>query len=153
PADVSSGVPRVIAGWPFKHVRRALRQDKGDGLTLQSVARVFPRDCHVELPDVISRLQTLGYLKEQMPGWWRTTASGARLRRLSEGRFARERALDLVKDLRTRIRKINADSKYVWKIKTAVVFGSVLENQQRVGDVDVAVLLERRYSDDGRHKI
>lgn len=154
PLDIREAgrTPRTIAGWLFRDVRRVLRQERGEGFVLQDVAQVFPPDRRIELPEVIKRLTILGYLDERAPGWWRVTRKGRRFRERSEGRFSRLRALALIANLNDRIATINADSKYLYKVKTAVVFGSALDEHERVGDVDVAVQFVARHSDREKHE-
>jgi hypothetical protein len=143
---------RRTAGWPFKYVRRILRQDRGDGVTLSDIAAAFDQDSLVELPDVVTRLQALGYLNEVRSGWWRITTRGNRLRQDSEGRFSRTKALELIDEVRDRIAVLNDDRQLVYRVATAVVFGSALGTGHRVGDVDVAIELERRHMSDDAHR-
>jgi hypothetical protein len=46
-----------------------------------------------------------------------------------------------------RVNAVNASKEYAFKVKSAVLFGSLLSCVDRLGDVDVAIDLQRRFSD------
>jgi hypothetical protein len=51
-----------------------------------------------------------------------------------------------------RAHSVNASPKYLYSVRRIAVFGSFLERQERLGDVDVAVDLKSRIALDRRHK-
>src|SRR5205823_6432744 len=100
-----------------------------------------------ELPQLLIRLKALGYLT-QMGTTWSLTARGRKVRGQSQGRITRTAALRVVDRLNQRIKDINRNASYCYKIDVAVVFGSVLDpKKERVGDVDVAYRLAPRVVD------
>ena len=46
-----------------------------------------------------------------------------------------------------RVNAVNASEEYAFKVKSAVLFGSMLSSADRLGDVDVAIDLRRRILD------
>jgi hypothetical protein len=53
----------------------------------------------------------------------------------------------VLREFMDRVNAVNASKKYAFKVKSAVLFGSMLSHVDRLGDVDVAVDLQRRLSD------
>jgi hypothetical protein len=51
-----------------------------------------------------------------------------------------------------RVNAVNASKVYAFKVKSAVLFGSVLSSADGLGDVDVAIDLRRRISDSAKFR-
>ena len=51
-----------------------------------------------------------------------------------------------------RVNAVNASKEYAFKIKSAVLFGSMLSCADRLGDIDVAIDLQRRISDSAKFR-
>ncbi len=63
-------------------------------------------------------------------------------------KLTRAKADVLVRDLLDRVACINTSADYAYTITAVVVFGSYLTDAPKIGDLDVAVGLERRSMDD-----
>jgi predicted nucleotidyltransferase len=48
----------------------------------------------------------------------------------------------------TRLDRFNARAEYVYGVKSAVLFGSMLSDAERLGDVDIAIELEAKMADE-----
>lgn len=145
--ELTGSPPRTIAGWPFALVRKVLRQDKGKGFELpgdsldragDSWTSIFPFEFVQELPNLLTRLKALGLVMQDRVTYT-VTAKGRRLCALSQSRITRQRALKVIDDLVERIKSINDNPTYCYKIAVAVAFGSSLDAaKDKVGDVDIA---------------
>ena len=72
------------------------------------------------------------------------TVKANELRCESRGRLTRAKADGLVCELLARVRALNADAKYAFKVDSVVLFGSYLSSRDRIEDVDVAIALRPR---------
>jgi hypothetical protein len=61
--------------------------------------------------------------------------------------ISRRTAERVLREFMDRMNAVNASTEYAFKIKSAVLFGSMLSCAGRLGDVDVAIDLQRRSSD------
>src|SRR5260370_11883747 len=68
------------------------------------------------------------------------------------GKIPRERAERIVAGLAKRVDEVNGNPDYVYGISAAVVFGSYVRRESFLGDVDIAVRLERRAKDQNEHE-
>jgi len=62
--------------------------------------------------------------------------------------ITRAKADTLLKELLDRVNDINNNREYVYKIETVKVFGSYLIKKKLIGDLDVAIKVERKVSGD-----
>jgi len=151
--ELAGAPPRLLAGWPFLHARKVLRQDKGNGLAIagdderQGWSSLLPWSFVKDLPNLLIRMKALGYLT-QSGTTWRVTAKGEEARRRSQGRITRAAAFRAIERLTRRIKEINENQSYCYSIDVAVIFGSALDPEKdRVGDVDLAYRLAPRVVD------
>jgi predicted nucleotidyltransferase len=61
--------------------------------------------------------------------------------------ISRGTAERVLREFMDRVNAVNASKEYAFKIESAVLFGSMLSCADRLGDVDVAIDLQRRISD------
>jgi predicted nucleotidyltransferase len=59
----------------------------------------------------------------------------------------RKTAESALTGLMSRVREINANPRYLYSVRCVVVFGSFLKQNDRLGDLDVAIQLETRIAD------
>jgi len=64
----------------------------------------------------------------------------------------RRTAERVLREFMSRVHAVNASKDYAFKIRIVVLFGSILSCADRLGDVDVAIDLEPRFSDPIRRK-
>ncbi|MFZ0303742.1 MAG: hypothetical protein WAL75_13715 [Terracidiphilus sp.] len=70
-------------------------------------------------------------------------ATGAR-------QICRKTAERVLTDFLERVRKVNATSQYLYRVQDVILFGSMLSDAERLGDVDVAVNLAPKVSRSAR---
>ena len=62
-------------------------------------------------------------------------------------RISRNTAQEGLEGLMSRMKEINSNPKYLYSVRSVVVFGSYLNHGERLGDVDVAIELSSRIED------
>jgi predicted nucleotidyltransferase len=141
-----------VAGESAIRVRDILRRCHG-AFRLDWLTKVF-RYGPERASELATALETAGFvvrdrsreeeLKSLMPwytvsdrGWTVVRASAAR-------RITRTTAQVALREFMDRVNEVNVNHRYLYLVKSAVVFGSYLENRENLGDVDVAVDLEPR---------
>ena len=92
---------------------------------------------------VIPVLELQGYVKPAGAEWM-TTLSGETVSGSKPPRYTPARIEDALTSLRSRIAKINRDSKAPYKIAEAVAFGDCLSDRARVQSADVGIQLAPR---------
>jgi hypothetical protein len=77
--------------------------------------------------------------------WYSVTPAGLSVADATAAkRIHRATAEEALREFMKRIHVVNADSRYLYSVGRAAVFGSYLQSQHKLGDVDVAVDLQPR---------
>lgn len=142
----------LIAGYPAIEVRHFLRRYRltdfyieaaEDALTLSSrAATIF-----------MNKLKVLGFI-EELDKWhgrraFRPTIKGQALANASSARpLHRKTAERLLAQFLERVQRVNGTQEYVYRVENVVLFGSMLSDIDRMGDVDVAVQLQPKVDED-----
>lgn len=148
--------PRAsIAGLPSLAVRAFLRAvSESEWNVAYAAARL--RVSHQRARSVIKQFVELGYVeaastkgdhlyKRSLAGSTFAQASAAQPLR----RGAAERKLA---DFRARVRRINEDDHYLYRVKKVLVFGSYLTGAECINDIDIAIELANRWQDFDKHQ-
>ena len=97
---------------------------------------------------IVYSLRRLGYVEvvpQQRPGTWRNTMAGNALANATAAApISRAQAELLLRDFLARVRSLNSDRSQLYRVGKVVIFGSYLTNEGRVGDIDLAIRLDRR---------
>lgn len=136
--------PLRITGRPLKEVRALLRLDDGSGISFDDATDRLSKDDHHSVRRLMADLVTDGWVTQDKPDHWVTTDKARELQTTSRGRLTRARAQVALTSLMDRVRAVNGDPQYAFKVEVVVVFGSYLSEIPRIGDVDVAVRLKER---------
>jgi hypothetical protein len=136
----------TIGGKPFKHARDLLRKANRD-VAAEFSAKFF------DPPEVLEEMLKRGWIaRSRQSGldgrWYELTELGnsiANARLLK--RINRAKANKLVADLLDRVDTINEDGAFVFRIAEVRAFGSYITGANDVGDIDLALRLERRTSE------
>lgn len=145
-----------IAGVPAHLVRNVLRKcehvDQGE----------IARGCKIQeshAVEVIRELLSGGYIKHD-EGWSEyihkqfncNYASYAKTRKASTlenasavSKMPRKRGDKIIADLLTRVREINANTDYLFRIPTLIVYGSYARSSEFISDVDIAYELQPKW--------
>jgi hypothetical protein len=97
---------------------------------------------------LVYRLRRLGYAEvvpQQRPGTWRNTMAGNALANaIATPPLSRRDADRLLKEFLVRVGIVNDDPSWLYRVGKVVIFGSYLNSQECLGDIDFAIRLDRR---------
>ncbi len=146
----------TLFGYPAMRVRDLLRYlSWGDAWTVECLMERL-NVSESEAARVLCELADLGYVETAAPGWgegrWKTTIKGSALGLASAAPPLRRATADrVVQRFLERVRHINADPYYLYRVSKAVVFGSYLSDRERINDVDLGVCLQPKETDLAKH--
>lgn len=135
-----------IAGYPAKRVRDFLRT-RQSGKVFNEVAlaelALKPKAAH----DLLKQLVVTGLIKEygRHDGqlFFELTCHGQSFANAPASKpIHRKTAERVLAEFMQRMERVNATTEYLYRVNAAILFGSMLSDVERLGDVDVAVNLE-----------
>jgi predicted nucleotidyltransferase len=136
-----------IAGRPARYVRALLRRLRLDSWTIKEVARLL-KVSEGQARRLVYTLRVLGYVEvvpQQRPGTWRNTMAGNALANASAAPpMSRAEASRQLEEFLERVELVNADESLPHRVGKVVIFGSYLSDRERIGDIDLAIRLDRR---------
>ena len=141
----------LIAGYPAVTVRNFLRKYEITGLIAecaQTSLSLSPQDAS----EFLNKLVHLRLLRESSKWngspFFDLTNYGVRLAYASAAKpIHRETANRLLSEFMERVHAVNATPDYLFRVSEVILFGSMLTDVDRLGDVDVAVNLESKARD------
>jgi predicted nucleotidyltransferase len=96
--------------------------------------------------ELVRQLLLEGYVELLPTGRYQITTKGVALARSTLAKaLNRETANRLIEDLLARVKIVNEDTYYLYRVVQVELFGSMLTNKERPNDVDVCVTLARRF--------
>ncbi len=105
--------------------------------------------------NVIKELIELGYVKDATTKGerrYKRSLAGSTLAQASAAQpLQRATAERKLSDFLGRVRRINEDDYYLYRVKKVLIFGSYLTAAERINDIDVAVDLVHRWQDPDKH--
>lgn len=148
---------QLIAGLPAFQARALMRRMGDDGLSPREIAatlKLVESDARV----VIERLEQTGHIeRDNSPDdsiddeIWLATSKGRRLSLATGARpLKRATAERVLRGLLDRVAVMNESDRYAFVVTEVYVFGSYLTDAERLGDVDVAIALAARYTNEQR---
>lgn len=143
---------QLIAGYPALEVRefvRRYRLTEFSAETAQHFLAVSPRVA----ASFIKKLADLGFVeaigKSGRRRFFQVTTSGHALANASAARPIHRRTADrALRQFLERMRLVNDVGEYAYRVGQTVLFGSMLTDIDRLGDVDIAIRLEPKLSDE-----
>jgi hypothetical protein len=141
----------MIAGQPALKIRSLFRKADSSSWDAEFVAEKLCITLEAAR-SVIQELHQLGYIEPDPRfcdgPWWKTTLQGNVLALASALRPLRRSSADrALAEYLDRVHQLNADPYYLYKVRKALLFGSMLSEAVQVGDVDLAVELVHRIDD------
>ncbi len=147
PADTQPVAPAAILDF-LRH-----SADRGSW-TVADVARMLGVD-RKEADQAIATLAAAGYI-EPVPkkrGAWRNTAGGNEVAGVPKTRpVARKTAEQNLKAFLDRVRQVNADPRFLYRVEQSVVFGPFVASNEPVRAVDIGIRLAPKEADGARHE-
>jgi hypothetical protein len=145
-----------IAGYPAKRVRDFLRT-RQSGAIFNEVAlaelALKPKAAH----DLLNQLVVMSLLKEigkhEGSPFFTLTSQGLNFADASAAKpIHRKTAERILAEFMQRLERVNATSEYLYRVDTVILFGSMLSDIERLGDVDVAINLEPKVREEAALK-
>ena len=145
-----------IAGIPILRVRWLFRKT-GSNSIRATTAALDLKVSHEQAETLIKELCRKGYLEadgtiDGESAWRLSIAGGAFAMASAAPPVRRETAERALNELLERVRIVNADPEFLYRVREVKVFGSYLGDSDRIGDVDVALDIERKESDPERFR-
>lgn len=146
----------LIAGYPALEVRGFLRRYRLTDFYIEAAEDALvlsPRAATI----FMNKLKGLGFL-EELDKWdgrrvFRLAINGQALANASAARpIHRKTAERLLEQFIERVQRVNSTQEYAYRVKHIVLFGSMLTDTERLGDIDVAIRLEPKVSEDSIHE-
>lgn len=157
---------QIVAGYPALAVRAFLRRCQFCTIVPATVAYALKTGA-AEAAQFLRELDSLGLIEatEYPPmdeaAAYEVTSRGHAFANASAAKpVLRTTAESALQQFMERLQLVNASSEYVYRVSSAVLFGSMLSEAERLGDVDIAVELSpkvdeeadfRRWCDRRRH--
>ncbi|MFZ0275063.1 MAG: hypothetical protein WBQ02_05290 [Terracidiphilus sp.] len=146
----------VVAGHSAMRVRGFLRRFERGFFTL-SAAEGFMQLKSRQAAEFINDMVALELIEPTMPfrdkGAFQVATRGHAFANATAAKpISRGTAERVLREFMDRVNAVNTSKEYAFKVKSAVLFGSMLSCADRLGDVDVAIDLQRRISDSARFK-
>jgi hypothetical protein len=144
---------QIVAGFPALTVRTFLRRCRFFTIVAETAAHALKTDDR-QAAGFLRRLASLGLLRaaEDMPSdaaeAYEITTHGHAFANASAAKpVFRKTAEAALERFMERLQRVNASSEYVYRVESAVLFGSMLSAVDRLGDVDIAIELQPRITD------
>ena len=142
----------LIASYPALEVRGFLRRYRLTDFHIEAAQDALvlsPRATTI----FMNKLKILGFI-EELDKWherrvFRLTIKGQALANASAARpILRKTAERLLDQFLERVQRVNCTQEYVYRVEQVVLFGSMLSDIDRLGDVDVAIQLQRKVDEE-----
>src|SRR5262245_31592571 len=136
---------QTIASQPALMIRKLMRRGRGSNWTIELVEDVLGVNertarrivYEIEIEEYINK-------KEIIPGhqYWKNTIKGNALGMATTAKpVKRAKAAQKLNEFLGRVKKVNEDDYFLFKVNKVVLFGSYLGPQESVNDIDVAIEL------------
>ncbi len=132
---------QLVAGYPPIQVRNFLRRFRSAIISVSTIQEVFNLSS-VEAEEFLSRMVKLGLLeppehfsRNDRPAYEISTPGLALANASAAKPITRKTANRALREFMDRVRLINASDEYPYKIESVVLFGSMLSDKERLGDV------------------
>jgi hypothetical protein len=141
-----------VAGYPAKRLRDFLRRRESgaifDEADLAELA-LKPQAAR----DLLKELAVIGLIKERSRHnghlFFELTCHGQNFANATASKpIHRKTAEHVLAGFMQRVGRVNATPEYLYRVDTAILFGSMLSDVERLGDVDIAVNLEPKVSEE-----
>ncbi len=145
----------LVAGFPAKQIRELLRQND-QYLSVIHVAKVLGLRGKkaLKLLETLERQEFIEKSDTDSDGtqYWKLTLRGSALSKaLFSAPVSRRNAEKKLSEFIDRVHSVNEDSRFLYRVRKVIVFGSFLTESPTVGDVDIAIDLEPKEPDTKRH--
>jgi predicted nucleotidyltransferase len=145
----------VIAGFPAKQIRKLLRQSMLS-LSVDDATKVLGLTGR-SARKLLNDLEKQGFIEKNAfapnpnKSWKNTVQGGALSKALFSAPVSRRAAEKKLSEFMDRVREVNKGSRFLYRVRKAVLFGSFLAKSPTVGDLDIAIELIPKEPDSTKH--
>lgn len=140
----------LIAGYSVLEIRKIMKKArdlKWNSDLVEELLDITP----TKAKRLLKELQVQNYIeKVEIKGdiqYWKNTLKGNQLALASASQpIKRQTAGKLLEDFIRRIYELNSSTHYLYYVRRALLFGSYLTDKERLGDIDIIVEIEPKYS-------
>jgi len=145
---------QIIAGYPALAVRAFLRRCRSCTIVPATAAYELKAGA-AEATQFLRELDSLGLIEaaehpqmEEAAAYEITSRGHAFANASAAKPVLRRTAESALRQFMERLHRVNASSEYVYRVKSAVLFGSMLSEAERLGDVDIAIELSPKVDEE-----
>jgi predicted nucleotidyltransferase len=148
----------IVAGYPALTVRAFLRRYRSFSVSVAAAAHEFDTD-EQKAREFLRGLESLGLVElaegplSDSEAVYEITVKGNAFANASAAKPIRRSTADIaLRQFMERVDRLNSSGEYVYRVVSAVLFGSMLSAAERLGDVDIAIELEPKITDDAEFR-
>ena len=136
----------TIAGQPTLAMRKFLKGMQGYIGTAETIAEHFKVN-NITANQIMQDLLKEEYIEthRDIEHWQNTIKGNALANATARKPINRKTADRLLKEFLERVREVN-DGNYAYRVKQVIIFGSYLSDSPTLGDIDLSLVLEKRYN-------
>ncbi len=145
----------LVVGFSAKQIRKLLRQSD-QFLSVDDVTKVLGLKGEIALR-LLKTLERQGVIERNTSApdpnknWKHTIKGGALSNALFSSPVSRRNAERALNEFMDRVREVNETSRFLFRVRKVVLFGSFLTESSTLGDLDVAIDLVPKEADARRH--
>jgi DNA-binding Lrp family transcriptional regulator len=145
----------LVVGFPAKQIRKLLRQD-AQFLSVEDVTKALGLTGESALR-LLKTLEKKGFIEKNTFGpdpdrnWRHTIKGGALSKALFSAPVSRRNAEKALSEFMDRVKDVNEDGRFLFRVRKVVLFGSFLTGSATIGDLDVAIDLVPKEADARKH--
>jgi hypothetical protein len=145
----------LVVGFPAKQIRKLLRQSV-PFLSIDDVMKVLGLSGKSALR-LLETLEQQGFIEKNTSAhdphknWKHTIKGGALNNALFSAPVSRRNAESALSKFMDRVRDVNEDGRFLFRVSKVVLFGSFLTESPAIGDLDVAIDLVPKEPDSKKH--
>lgn len=145
----------LVAGFPAKQIRKLLRQNF-EFLSIDDVTKVLGLTGESALR-LLENLEQKGFIEKNTfapdpdRNWKHTIKGGALSKALFSAPVSRRNAEKALTEFVDRVKEVNEDGRFLFRVRKVVLFGSFLTGSDTIGDLDIAIDLVPKEPDPRKH--
>ena len=145
----------LVVGFPAKQIRKLLRQD-AQFLSVEDVTKVLGLTGESALR-LLKTLEKKGFIEkntlapDHARNWRHTIKGGALSKALFSAPVSRRNAEKALSEFMDRVKDVNEDGRFLFRVRKVVLFGSFLAGSATMGDLDVAIELVPKEAEARKH--
>lgn len=145
----------LVVGFPARQIRKLLRRSD-QFLSVGDVTKVLELKGKKALR-LLETLEQQGFIEKNICAhnagqyWKHTIRGGALSTALFSAPVSQKNAEKKLSEFMDRVRYVNENNRFLYRVRKVIVFGSFLTESPTVGDLDIAIDLEQKEPDGKKH--